>query len=287
MEGDGIGPEITAATLAVLRAADRRFGSGLHSPPPRSGSPRCASAARRFPRRSTKPHVTPTASSSGRCRTTTIRRVARAGSIRRASCASGSTFTPISARPAAARGFPPRCGVAGRSRDRAREHRGLLRRPLHVSRAPASSCRRRTWRSSIRKITRARLDAHRGGGIRARHAAAQEGDGRAQGQRAARLGRACSSNACARWRSAIRRSSYEERIVDAMAALLVRDAARVRRHRHHQHVRRHPVRPGVRDRRQPRPRGLAQRRRRRTPWRRRSTARRPTSPARTSPIRRR
>jgi isocitrate/isopropylmalate dehydrogenase len=29
MEGDGIGPEITAATLAVLRAADQRFGLGL------------------------------------------------------------------------------------------------------------------------------------------------------------------------------------------------------------------------------------------------------------------
>ena len=29
MEGDGIGPEITAATLEVLRAADRRFGLGL------------------------------------------------------------------------------------------------------------------------------------------------------------------------------------------------------------------------------------------------------------------
>jgi isocitrate/isopropylmalate dehydrogenase len=29
MEGDGIGPEICAATLAVLRAADRRFGLGL------------------------------------------------------------------------------------------------------------------------------------------------------------------------------------------------------------------------------------------------------------------
>ena len=29
MEGDGIGPEITAATLAVVRAADRRFGLGL------------------------------------------------------------------------------------------------------------------------------------------------------------------------------------------------------------------------------------------------------------------
>jgi len=32
MEGDGIGPEICAATLAVLRAADRRFSLGLSFP---------------------------------------------------------------------------------------------------------------------------------------------------------------------------------------------------------------------------------------------------------------
>ena len=29
MEGDGIGPEISAATIDVLRAADRRFDLGL------------------------------------------------------------------------------------------------------------------------------------------------------------------------------------------------------------------------------------------------------------------
>jgi isocitrate/isopropylmalate dehydrogenase len=29
LPGDGIGPEITAATMAVLQAADRRFGLGL------------------------------------------------------------------------------------------------------------------------------------------------------------------------------------------------------------------------------------------------------------------
>ena len=33
MEGDGIGPEITAATLGVLRAADRAFGLGLRFTP--------------------------------------------------------------------------------------------------------------------------------------------------------------------------------------------------------------------------------------------------------------
>ena len=30
LAGDGIGPEITAATLAVLRAASERFGLDLH-----------------------------------------------------------------------------------------------------------------------------------------------------------------------------------------------------------------------------------------------------------------
>ena len=33
MEGDGIGPEITAATIAVLRAADRVLGLGLSFTP--------------------------------------------------------------------------------------------------------------------------------------------------------------------------------------------------------------------------------------------------------------
>jgi isocitrate/isopropylmalate dehydrogenase len=37
--------------------------------------------------------------------------------------------------------------------------------------------------------------------------------------------------------------AYEEKIVDAMAALLVREP--IRRHRHDQHVRRHSLRPGV------------------------------------------
>ena len=51
-------------------------------------------------------------------------------------------------RPARSReGFPPRCGIAGRSRDRAREHRRLLRRPLDASSAPANSCRRPISRS--------------------------------------------------------------------------------------------------------------------------------------------
>ena len=57
----------------------------------------------------------------------------------------------------------------------------------------------------------------------------QQGDRRAQGQRAARLRRAV-PRMRARGRSALSaRSTYEEKIVDAMAALLVRDASHVRR----------------------------------------------------------
>jgi 3-isopropylmalate dehydrogenase len=33
MEGDGIGPEITAATMSVLHAADRAFGLALSFTP--------------------------------------------------------------------------------------------------------------------------------------------------------------------------------------------------------------------------------------------------------------
>jgi 3-isopropylmalate dehydrogenase len=40
LEGDGIGPEIMAATLAVLAAADRRYGPGSLTRARRSASRR-------------------------------------------------------------------------------------------------------------------------------------------------------------------------------------------------------------------------------------------------------
>jgi len=52
----------------------------------------------------------------------------------------------------------------------------------------------------------------------------------------------------------------EELIVDATAALLIRRPGHLRRAGHHEHVRRHPLRRGIRALRQPRARGRHQRR---------------------------
>ena len=49
LEGDGIGPEITAATLSVLRAAARASDSRLHSAVPRSAWRRIAKHGTTFP----------------------------------------------------------------------------------------------------------------------------------------------------------------------------------------------------------------------------------------------
>ena len=49
MEGDGIGPEISAATLAVLRAADRRFGLQLSFTTAAVGFPALRECGTTFP----------------------------------------------------------------------------------------------------------------------------------------------------------------------------------------------------------------------------------------------
>ena len=190
MEGDGIGPEISAATLAVLRAADRALRPGpLVQRRARSGSRRCAQHGTTFPaaafeaaqggrRRRARP---------GR-RTTTIRRSPKAGSIRRASCASGSISTPISARRARAAAFrraaasPVDLVIVRENTEGFYADRSMLVGPGEFMPTPDLAL-------AVRKITRAGSHPHRGGGVRARHAAAPEGDGGAQGQRAARVGR--------------------------------------------------------------------------------------------------
>ena len=133
------------ATASGRRSARRRLPCCARPTP----SSACASPSRR--RRSAGPRIQAagttfphSASRNGQGRR---RRAARAGvaqrlsagapraaSIRPVNCASGSTLY-ANIRPARSReGFPPRCGKAGRSRHRAREHRRLLRRPQHVSR---------------------------------------------------------------------------------------------------------------------------------------------------------
>ena len=88
-----------------------------------------------------------------------------------------------------ARGFPAALRQAGRSRDRAREHRRLLRRPQHVPRLGRDDADARS-RALDAQDHAARLDAHRRGSVSARAAAAQARHRRAQGERAARLRRA-------------------------------------------------------------------------------------------------
>src|SRR5262249_37495954 len=110
--------------------------------------------------------------------------------------------------------------IAGRPRHRAREHRGLLRRPLHVPRLRRVHAH--GGPGALRAQGHARgLDADRGDGFRARRAPPQEGDGGAQSQRAAGVGRTFSR---IRARGGAPFSRRGERIIDAMAALLVRAA---------------------------------------------------------------
>ena len=104
LPGDGIGPEITAATLSVLRAADRTFGLDLafeevqvgFAALKAHGSDAALDAA--FARAKAADGVI-----LGPVSHNDYPPVAQGGpSTRRASCASGSISTPISARPSRA-----------------------------------------------------------------------------------------------------------------------------------------------------------------------------------------
>ena len=110
MEGDGIGPEITAATLGVLRAADKAFGLGLASRRSLSATSRCVLKAQRY-------RTPPTRRRGGRrCR-------ARSGDHNEYPPVEQGGINPSGAlrkrldlyaniRPARSRaGVPPKCGV--------------------------------------------------------------------------------------------------------------------------------------------------------------------------------
>ena len=191
LEGDGIGPEIMAATLAVLRAADAKFGLGLAFEAAQIGWRVAAHERHHACRRRRR-------EGQGRAW-----RAARAGVAQRLSAARArrpQSVRRIAQAARALRQYPPGALArrlsaalrqAGRSRHRAREHRRLLRRPLDVPglrriHADARSCARRAQDHA------ARLDAHRRGRVQAGDAAAQKGHRRAQGQCAARLRRAFS-----------------------------------------------------------------------------------------------
>ena len=192
LEGDGIGPEITAATLAVLRAADAKFGLRLAFETAAVGW-----AAHRADG-TTFPHA---------CWT-------------KAKAADGVLLGPVSHNeyPPVARRRPQSVRrIAQAARPLRQYPPGALARRVFrraaASRSISSSCARTPKASTptatcisgsgefmptpdlalaVRKITRARLDPHRGDRLQARDAAAQESHRRAQGQCAARLRRALS-----------------------------------------------------------------------------------------------
>lgn len=105
LEGDGIGPEITAATLQVLRAADARFALGIAFENAAIGWAAHRAGGTTFPDSVEEQARAADGVLLGPCRTTTIRRALTAASIRPANCASGSTSTPIFARRGRARAF--------------------------------------------------------------------------------------------------------------------------------------------------------------------------------------
>ena len=211
MPGDGIGPEIMAATLHVLREVDRLVSLGLTL---RRGADRFrgAEGARHHPARllvrgrQARRRRDPRAGVAQRL---SAGRPGRAQSVRRDAKAARSLRQhppgEVAARPAAA------LRQAGRSRGGAREHRRLLRRPQHVH-----------------GQRRVHADAGRGAGGAQDHAPGLDADRRDRVQARDDSGRAgrsppctrptccasptgCSWNACARCRRTIRRSSTRSR----------------------------------------------------------------------------
>ena len=211
MPGDGIGPEIMAATLQVLREVDRLVSLGLTFEEVPIGFAALKAhgthPARRFVRgRQARRRRDPRAGVAQRL---SAGRPGRAQSIRRDAKAPRSLRQhPPGQVPA---GYAAALRQAGRSRGRAREHRRLLRRPQHVH------GQRRVHADAGRGAGGAqdhaqRLDADRGERLQARHAAAaQEGDRRAQGQRAAHLRRAVPGMRARGRGRTIRRSSTTSR----------------------------------------------------------------------------
>ncbi len=106
LEGDGIGPEITAATLAVLRAADAKFGLRLAFEAAAVGWTRAPRRGHHIPaiRAGEGQGRAWRAAGAGVAQRISAGR-AKAASIRPANCASGSTSTPILGRRARARAF--------------------------------------------------------------------------------------------------------------------------------------------------------------------------------------
>ncbi len=260
LEGDGIGPEITAATLAVLRAAAQRFALTLAFEPATIGWAAHRAHGTTMPdavfdkakaadgiilgpvsHNEYPPKAEGGLNPSGEMR----RRLDLYANIR-----------PARSRP----GFPPRCGVPVDLVVVRENTEGFYAdRSMHVG--PGEFMPTPDLALAMRKITRAgstriaeaafKLARQRRRKVTCVHKAnvLRVSDG---------LYLECTRAVAARYPDV----AYEEQLIDAMAALLVRDASRFDVIVTTNMYRRHPVRRSLGDRRQPRARRLAQCRRR-------------------------
>ena len=223
MEGDGIGPEISAATLAVLRAADRRFGLQLSFTTAAVGFPALRECGTTFPQAAYEAARDADGVILGPVSHNDYPPVAEgglnpSGELRKRL----DLFANI--RPARTRGgFPPRCGVpldlviVRENTEGFYADRSMFLGPGEFMPTPDMAL-------AIRKITRAgstriaeaafALAMRRGRKVTAVHKAnvlrVSEG-----------LFLDCTRSVAARFPAV----SYDEKIIDAMTALLVRDAS--------------------------------------------------------------
>jgi 3-isopropylmalate dehydrogenase len=223
MEGDGIGPEISAATLAVLRAADRLFGLQLSFTTTAVGFPALRECGTTFPQAAYEAARDADGVILGPVSHNDYPPVAEgglnpSGELRKRL----DLFANI--RPARTRGgFPPRCGVpldlviVRENTEGFYADRSMFLGPGEFMPTPDMAL-------AIRKITRAgstriaeaafALAMRRGRKVTAVHKAnvlrVSEG-----------LFLDCTRSVAARFPAV----SYDEKIIDAMTALLVRDAS--------------------------------------------------------------
>ena len=261
LPGDGIGPEISEATIQVLEVLNRKLALGISFETHEIGLSRLAKDGSTFP-----DEVLGGGARGGRDHPRAGLALglpaARAGRHQRLGASAGAA-RPLRQHPPLplARGAGALRPDAARPRHRAREHRRLLRRPDDVhghGRVHADAGRRHRHAQGDGQG----LAAHRQGRLRARaDPAAAQADLRAQGQRAEDVGRAVSQGVPGR-REGLpgrRHRRPADRLDDRDAG--ARRAA-LRRRRHHQHVRRHPLGPRLGALGQPRARRRDQRRRR-------------------------
>jgi isocitrate dehydrogenase (NAD+) len=223
LEGDGIGPEITAATLAVLRAADAKFAIGLSFESAAIGWAAHRASGTTFPEAVLEKAKAAPGVLLGPISHNEYPPIAEGGRNPSGEMRKGLNLY-ANIRPARSRaGFPPRCGSAIDLVIVRENTEGFYAdRSMHLG--PGEFMPTPDLAIAMRKITRAgstriaesafKLALQRRKKVTAVHKAnvLRVSDG---------LFLECMRSVAARYSQV----QYEERIIDAMAALLIRDAS--------------------------------------------------------------